>query len=1323
MMSFHFAKGRLVALLVGITFISAVLVPPLLLDSGLDTAKPVGKFLNGAFPTVPPIATGGEWMANNAFPALDFTSPIAMVQEPRSNRMILAEHGGLIWAFENSPQTSQKSLFLDLSEKVGRQGEAGFLNFAFHPNFGNSFPYFFAFYVHRDPITKRLYERVSRFEVLLDSGFVDPNSELVLIHQYDRQDSHNGGGFFFGNDGYLYIALGDEGGARNPWGNSQSIDNRLFGGILRIDVNQDSTRSHPIRRQPHILDELDSSYTANFFIPNDNPWVSPDSSVLEEFFAIGLRNPHRISQDPFTGTGHIGEVGQGLWEEIDLLQKGANYQWSYKQGNADSQAEKPDSLLFVGTDTPPIHTYDHKNGDNCIIGGFVYRGQKHQELRGKYLFADNGSKRIRTLVRENDTSHVEELFVANVGGTGYKGISSFATDAGGEIYLLVLNGAGEPGGKVFKISKEEEAGTQFPRLLSQTGAFTNMLELTPADFLVPYEPIEPFWSDGMVKKRWMAIPNDSTYDSEGEKIANSGENWNFPTGSVFIKHFELPAIDSNQAYPRRIETRFLVHGEEGKYYGLTYRWLPEGQDAILLDTGLDEVITFEGADGTTQSQTWHYPSRAECFSCHQEAVGTILGAREIQLNWEIAYPTTGRTANQLHTLNSLGMFADSLDEAHIIAINSMVNSQDSSASLEMRAKSYLQANCANCHSPGTGLRSAFDTRFNTPLDSSGLVYGIPLELIDNTTHLIVPGDTSASVLYQRLKSLEIGIAMPPISKNAVDIQGVELIGEWILSMGDTTSVITEEPNEGEPEQEEGPAKVLQVISYDSIPNKTLQDPPFEVQVGSSSGLAVQVTVVGGPARYENDSLYLTGEIGRVLLELSQAGDSVYLPSETVRLGFWVQRVQALTFPDISDKLALDPSFELGASTTSELAVTYEILQGPASISGNQVALGGVSGFVLIEARQAGNEEYAPASPIQKGFMVNKVPQQLVFPEIGELFANIPPFRLQAFSDSQLPVQFAILEGPARVSGDTLNIYRGASTITISAWIEGDTTYLASDTIYQIIPVKKAPQELIFPEIPTLEVFSSYPLTASVESGREITFEVISGMAEILDQNVLRPLGLGTVEIEAIQPGDSIYEAASGRKSVEIVMASQSISFPEIPDKLISDDPFLLDATSTSGLPIDLYIESGPAILSGAALFLTGEPGRVKLIATQEGNQLYHAATPIVRSFEVRDTAQTDSDPLITSELSNLAEEIHLRVFPNPTQSLIQVQMEYRQVLELSLSVYSSTGQQLLHEVFPTFQGLHQKTISLEGLSSGVYWLHVQAAQYPGNAARIPVVKE
>jgi uncharacterized repeat protein (TIGR03806 family) len=576
---------------------------------------------------------------------------------------------------------------------------------------------------------------------------------------------HGGGMFFHPTNGFLYWTDGDN----SVGDNDQVINKSLYSGVFRVDVDcRGGNVSHAPPRQPAV------GFTANYFIPNDNPFVG-QSNVLEEFFCLGLRSPHRMTYDAPSGKIFIGDVGESSREEIDDIAPGEsalNFQWNRCEGNLGKMTPP-----FIGISRGPVLDYAHDEG-RAVIGGYVYRGHKFaRDLGGRYIFGDNVMRTVWALDETTTPPKKTILCVLPKGegpnsGSDYTGLSSFGVDADGEIYLCQMSSVG---GRIYTLQRggPPPPTHPLPKLLSQTGAFADVEKFQPAASLIPYTVNSPLWSDGAVKSRWMALPTDSKIH-----FAAKGE-WTFPGGTVFVKDFQLPVDDTNPKILRRLETRLLVCDTNGTVYGASYKWRADNSDADLVNAGTNENITVTTATGT-RMQRWFFPGREDCLTCHTHQSGGVLGVKTRQLNGDFKYPD-GISDNQLRAWNHLGLFDVKLNEAALPRFAQLVNITNSDAPLELRVRSYLDANCAQCHRPG-GASAFFDARFDTPLKFQNLINGpVANQLRIFGAKIIVPGDTGKSVLFQRI-SIGGENQMPPLAKNVVDAKAVSSIAQWINSL-------------------------------------------------------------------------------------------------------------------------------------------------------------------------------------------------------------------------------------------------------------------------------------------------------------------------------------------------------------------------------------------------------------------------------------------------------------------------------------------------------------------------------------------------------------
>jgi len=690
-----------------------------------------------------------------AFGGLGFSSPVA-VRTPmgETNRLFVLEQAGRIFVITNLAAPT-KTLFLDLSKQVLVGPVAGLFALAFHPGYQtNGF-----FYIGYNLNTQTAdgsgpHYRVSRFSVSLDDpNGASTNSELPLITQ-----RYTGMGLcddlLFGSEGYLYIAVGDPN--MDAGGTTQTITSNLYGGILRIDVDKNPANLTP---NPY------PAVTTNYSIPLDNPFVSATTfnnvpidptTVRTEFYAVGLRNPWRMSLDPLSGLLYVGDPGTSLYDEINVITKGGNYGWPYREGiiPGPKAGNTPAGLKWIN----PI--YQHSAG--AVIGGVVYRGQNYTQLQGAYIFGDWVAGQLSAL-RYAGTNLISAEAV-----TGQGGVVGFGFDPGNGDVLIV----NREGGQLMRLTYSTNVvGTPLPPTLADTGVFADPSSLTVNPGIVAYDLNVPFWSDNANKSRWFSVPKTTSVIG-----FNRDGNWAFPAGTVWVKHFELELTNGVPSSAKRLETRLLVRTLTG-IYGATYRWGDSLTNAVLVqEEGLDEAFSIHD-NVIVRTQVWHYPSRSECLTCHTPLAGFALGFKTAQLNRDFLYP--GGIQNQLRALTEAGYFTQSTRPSAFHTLPALANPTNSAISLDFRVLSYLAANCVQCHQPGGAALGLFDSQLTTPLSASGLLDGTLVNALgDPDNRVIKPGSLGHSVLLTRLANLGPN-NMPPLATSILNQQAIDLLTEWI----------------------------------------------------------------------------------------------------------------------------------------------------------------------------------------------------------------------------------------------------------------------------------------------------------------------------------------------------------------------------------------------------------------------------------------------------------------------------------------------------------------------------------------------------------------
>jgi glucose/arabinose dehydrogenase len=739
-----------------------------------------GPIVQKEFPLTTP-AIGGYALVD-AFPGVVFDIPAAVVWPKGQPLPFVLERTGQIKRVENGGKSARK--VLDYGTEVRVSGEGGAVGMAIHPQFGDGTgakPYVYVWYNACEPATAcdtAYAQRLQRYTWSTTLNAFDPASVLTMIEEREFENVHNAGKMAFGADGFLYFGNGDD----IQTANHQTLTRGLFAGIFRIDVDEGAVKSHPIPAG-HTTD-LSPFTRQGYAIPNDNPFVGTVPNGLEEFYALGFRNPFSWSFDRQTGKMWLGDVGDSFREEINLVTKGGNYQWPIMEGELTNLNPDVTSYVPNSTPTPPAFYYSHAEMADLssIFGGFVYHGTALPELGGKLLYTDWITGRIWSLdITQSPptrTMLVQNQFKYQPLGWGQ--------DNAGEVYFIQY-GLGDVGnnavhgGHVKKIVRDTIVD-KTPKRLTGTFLFKDVPTLTPADDLVPYDVSSVLWSDGAVKKRWIKVPAGKKVSLVTGTGTTMDGTFKYPVGTMFIKQFDMAPEITIPGRTRHLETRVMVVGNDTTY-GYTFRWREDGSDADLVPDGRDEALG---------DRNWHYPSPAQCWGCHRNGYEDDNNSIRNE-KYRILGFTPAQLGGQVTDLKAKGVFEDAV--APVAALPTPGDAK--TGTLGARAYAYLSANCSQCHheyanytgggqtwiatfgAGGLDARHLTDNVHNYPmsiklanvLSRPGLVNG----------KLIAPGEPDKSVLLGRIEANDPDVRMPPIARNVVDPTGAALIREWIAA--------------------------------------------------------------------------------------------------------------------------------------------------------------------------------------------------------------------------------------------------------------------------------------------------------------------------------------------------------------------------------------------------------------------------------------------------------------------------------------------------------------------------------------------------------------
>ncbi|MBT5170598.1 MAG: hypothetical protein HOI15_11050 [Opitutales bacterium] len=678
--------------------------------------------IKGAPETPPP------YVAETVWPHITFNQPLDITLLESAGSLFVTERFGKIWQLpadlESQPEAAR--LIVDMKGHIPNLNRL--LGLAFHPDFASN-RRFYLYYA--------LNTRSPGFGLALSGFEMDRNWQVVAGSQEELMNfpaaGHTGGDIQFGPDGFLYVPIGDLAPPSPPDSNLSGQDlSQIASKILRIDVDG---------RDPGL----------SYRIPKDNPFLEVEGA-RPEIWAYGFRNPWKLTFHPQTGELWVGDVGWELWEMVYRVEKGGNYGWSVMEGPLPTNSYQETGPTEI---SPPTATYDHSKGAS-ITGGYFSMSDRLPGLKNSYVYGDYVTGKVWAL----DWDGQKATGIREIAETR-QDIVTFGQDASGDVLFLEL----VPNTSLQRFAENPNVGRSdtFPKLLSETGVFSDVARQLPSPGVYGFEINTPMWQDGAESNYWVAMPSESGIEANVEDRRGSPHmNYVKPKNMVLAKTIHKDGY--------RIETQILHF--DGYWKGYSYQWNDDQSDA--------QLVGKEGLDTDVLGEPYRFSSRDECIRCHGSNFNRPLAFFPGQMNRE----------DQLQRFKDLGI----IDQVFVDMANvqSLVDPSDESEPIESRARSWIHSNCSHCHKVSGG--SGLTAQMNVAVPSS------QLELIGHLPNRgyfglegapqIDPGNPYRSILYYRVAT-EGGGHMPMIGPKTLDDEGVRLVHDWILSLN--PQVVVAEP--------------------------------------------------------------------------------------------------------------------------------------------------------------------------------------------------------------------------------------------------------------------------------------------------------------------------------------------------------------------------------------------------------------------------------------------------------------------------------------------------------------------------------------------------